>query len=271
MNADLGQGRAAARRTRLRIVLGLTWQDLRNRYAGASLGLLWSFIQPLVMTAILWFVFAVALGAQPRGGVPFVAWFLVSLAAWNLFADGLGAVTQVFREYAFLVQKIRFDAALLPWVKLLASAVIHLLLLAVVLAVLAAYGVPATWYWLQTAYYLAALALLLRAGGLIAATLNVFSRDVGFAIQAALQFGFWMSPVFWDYDLIPARFQFLAPVLKLNPMAYVIRGYRHSLLEGVPFWIEWRQLLYFWALTAALWWLGGRLYRRLKPQFADVL
>jgi len=70
---------------RYRIVFALTWQDLRNRYVGATFGLFWSFIQPLIMALILWFVFAVAMGAQPRHGVPFIAWFLVSVAAYNVF------------------------------------------------------------------------------------------------------------------------------------------------------------------------------------------
>lgn len=256
---------------RRRIVLALTWQDLRNRYVGATFGLLWSFIQPLIMALILWFVFAVALRAKPIHGVPFIAWFLVSVAAWNFFAESLGTATQVFREYAFLVKKVRFQIDILPLVKILAAAFVHFLFLAVVIVVLLAQGVGESWFWLQTLYYMAALVLLVQGLSWITASLNVFSRDVAYGVQVLLQLGFWVSPVFWEFDMIPDRFQALASLLKLNPFVYIVQGYRHSLVEQIPFWADWQLMLYFWCFTLCVWLAGYGLFKKLKPQFADVL
>jgi len=255
---------------RRRILFALTWQDLRNRYVGATFGLLWSFIQPLIMALILWFVF-VAMGAKPRHGIPFIAWFLVSVAAWNFFAESLGTATQVFRDYAFLVKKIRFQIEILPLVKILAAAFVHLLFLAVVIVVLLFNGVPVSWYWLQTLYYMAALILLVQGLSWITASLNVFSRDVAYGVQMLLQLGFWISPVFWEFDMIPDRLRALATLLKLNPFVYIVQGYRHSLVEQIPFWADWRLMLYFWCFTLFVWLAGYCLFKKLKPQFADVL
>lgn len=253
-----------------RIVLALTWQDLRNRYVGATFGLVWSFIQPLIMALIMWFVFT-AVGAKPIHGVPFIVWFLVSVAAWNFFAESLGAATQVFREYAFLVKKVRFQIEVLPLVKILAAAFVHVLFLAVVIVVLLSHGVPVAWFWVQSLYYMAALILLVQGLSWITASLNVFSRDVAYGVQVFLQLGLWVSPVFWEFDMIPARFQALASLLKLNPMAYIVQGYRHSLIEQIPFWSDWRMMLYFWCFTLAVWLAGYFVFKKLKPQFADVL
>jgi len=255
---------------RRRIVLALTWQDLCNRYVGATFGLFWSFIQPLVMALIMWFVF-VAMGAQPRHGIPFIAWFLVSVAAYNFFAESLGTATQVFREYAFLVKKVRFQIEILPLVKILAAAFVHFLFLAVVIVVLFAQGVSVSWYWLQTLYYMVALVLLVQGLSWITASLNVFSRDVAYGIQVLLQLGLWVSPVFWEFDMIPHRWQALATVLRLNPFVYIVQGYRHSLVEQIPLWADWRLMLYFWCFTLAVWLAGYCLFKKLKPQFADVL
>ena len=255
---------------RRRILFALTWQDLRNRYVGATFGLLWSFIQPLIMALILWFVF-VAMGAKPRHGIPFIAWFLVSVAAWNFFAESLGTATQVFRDYAFLVKKIRFQIEILPLVKILAAAFVHLLFLAVVIVVLLFNGVPVSWYWLQTLYYMAALILLVQGLSWITASLNVFSRDVAYGVQMLLQLGFWISPVFWEFDMIPDRLRALATLLKLNPFVYIVQGYRHSLVEQIPFWADWPSMLYFWGFTLAVWLAGCFIFKKLKPQFADVL
>lgn len=261
----------AALAGRRRIILALAWQDLRNRYVGAALGLLWSFIQPLIMALVLWFVFAVVLQQKPIHGVPFIAWFLVSVAAWNFLAESLSAATQVFREYSFLVKKIKFQIEILPLVKILACALVHLMFLVVVIVILLCQGVSASWYWLQTLYYLAALILLVQALSFFTASLNVFSRDVAFGVQALLQLGFWVSPVFWEFDMIPARFQALASVLKLNPFVYIVRGYRYSLCEQLPFWTDWPLMLYFWGFTLSVSLVGFLLFKRLKSQFADVL
>ncbi|MDP2991022.1 MAG: ABC transporter permease [Kiritimatiellota bacterium] len=270
-SAPEGRCLCAGLACRRRIVLALTWQDLRNRYIGATFGLLWSFIQPLIMALILWFVFAVALRAKPIHGVPFIAWFLVSVAAWNFFAESLGTATQVFREYAFLVKKVRFQIEILPLVKILAAAFVHFLFLAVVVVILLAQGVSVSWFWLQTLYYMAALILLVQGLSWITASLNVFSRDVAYAVQVLLQLGFWVSPVFWEFDMIPDRFQALAALLKLNPFVYIVQGYRHSLVEQIPFWADWPLMLYFWGFTLAVWLAGYCLFKKLKPQFADVL
>ena len=272
MNSAIeGHGLCTEFARRRRIVLALTWQDLRNRYVGATFGLFWSFIQPLIMALILWFVFAVALRAKPIHGVPFIAWFLVSVAAWNFFAESLGTATQVFREYAFLVKKVKFEIEILPLVKILAAAFVHFLFLAVVIVVLLAQGVSVSWFWLQTFYYMAALILLVQGLSWITASLNVFSRDVAYGIQVLLQLGFWISPVFWDFDMIPDRFQALATLLKLNPFVYIVQGYRHSLVEQIPFWADWRLMLYFWCFTLGVWLAGYFIFKKLKPQFADVL
>jgi len=255
---------------RRRIVLALTRQDLRNRYVGATFGLLWSFIQPLVMALIMWFVF-MAMGARPMHGVPFILWFLVSVAAWSFFAEALGTATNVFREYAFLVQKVKFQIDILPLVKILSAALVHFLFLAVVIVILLAKGVPVSWFWLQTIYYVVALILLLQGLSWITASLNVFSRDVAYGVGVVLQLGFWVSPVFWEFDMIPERFRVLATALKLNPFVYIVQGYRHSLLEQIPFWADWRLMLYFWCFTLAVCLAGYALFRKLKPQFADVL
>jgi teichoic acid transport system permease protein len=203
--------------------------------------------------------------------VPFIAWFLVSVAAYNFFAEALGTATQVFRDYAFLVKKIKFRIGILPLVKILAAAFVHFLFLAVVIVILLAQGVGVSWFWLQTLYYMAALILLVQGLSWITASLNVFSRDVAYGVQVLLQMGFWISPVFWDFDMIPPRLQALAILLKLNPLVYIVRGYRHSLVEQLPFWADWRMMLYFWCITLAVWLAGFALFKRLKPQFADVL
>jgi lipopolysaccharide transport system permease protein/teichoic acid transport system permease protein len=253
------------------IILQLARRDFQNRYTGSSLGFAWTLFQPLVMVLILWFVFGVAMGARDIRGLPFAAYVLAGMAAWSFFSEAMLLGTNVFLEYAFLVKKVNFRIAMLPVVKLLSSLAVHVIFLGLVAGLLILLGVRPTLCWLQVFYYLAGLFLLLLGLCWITSSLVVFVRDIGHLIGILLQFGFWLTPIVWDLGMLPPRYSRYAAVLRLNPMYYVVDGYRRSLLEGRWFWEDGRGALAFWTITAGLLLAGALVFRRLKPHFADVL
>jgi lipopolysaccharide transport system permease protein/teichoic acid transport system permease protein len=253
------------------VIFQLARQDFHNRYVGSMLGLVWSFVQPLVMTLILWTVFSLAFKTATVHGVPFVLWLLAGLAVWNLFSESLTLATGVFQEYAFLVKKVQFKIAVLPMVKILSSLAVHGVFMLIVMGILLVNGIPVSWYWLQIPYYLLALVVLLQGLSWITAALNVFVKDVGYIVNVMLQFGFWLTPIFWELGMLPAPYRKYLVVLKLNPLVYIVEGYRNSLLTNVPCWSDGLSALYFWGVALAMLALGAFIFRKLKPHFADVL
>ncbi len=253
------------------VMVQLARQDLHNRYVGSALGLVWTFIQPLVMTLILWAVFTLAFKTHTVHGVPFVLWLLVGLTVWNCFSESLTITTGVFYEYSFLVKKIRFNIAVLPLVKIFSSLAVHGIFLLIVMGILTVNRITPSIYWLQLLYYLLALVTLLLGLSWITSSLNVLVKDVAYIVNVLLQFGFWLTPVFWDTSLIPAPYQKYLIVLKLNPLAYIVEGYRQSLLYHTPFWSDIGWTVYFWLVAVGMLVLGAVIFRKLKPHFADVL
>jgi len=253
-------------------VVRLAAHDLRGRCLGSMLGFVWAFIQPFVMTIILWLVVGLAFKARDVRGVPFIAWLLAGMSAWSFFADALNQITNVFCEYAFLVRKVNFRLFNLPLMKLLAALTVHAVFLLIVAVVLIFSRIPVSWSWLAVFYYLAAAAVLLAGLGYISAALNVFLRDVGHIISVGLQFGFWLTPVFWDFSMFPLQgHSLLVKILRLNPVVYIVEGYRNSLLFNAPFAAGWGETVYFWLVAVALLVLGRHIFRKLRPHFADVL
>lgn len=253
------------------IIFQLALRDFKNRYTGSFLGFAWTLLQPLVMALILWFVFGVAMGARVIRGQPFAAYVLAGMAAWSFFAEALLLGTNVFLEYAFLVRKVNFRVALLPIMKLLSALAVHLFFLVLVAAILLLLGAPLRLCWLQVLYYLAGFFLLLFGLCLITSSLVVFVRDVGHLIGILLQFGFWLTPIVWDIEMLPAGYSRYVTILKLNPVYYVVEGYRRTFLEGRLFWDDIPAAAAFWLVVFALLFLGTIVFRRLKPHFADVL
>jgi lipopolysaccharide transport system permease protein/teichoic acid transport system permease protein len=252
------------------LIAQLTRRDFLSRYAGSSLGFLWAFLQPLMMMAILWFVFTHGLKAGALASdVPFVVWFFPASVAWTYVQDGLATSTNAVADYAFLVKKVRFRVRLLPLVRLCSAALLHGVFLALVAVVLVLSGRLPTVHWLQIPYYFAGATLLLLGLSWITAALQVFSRDVGQLVGVALQLGFWGTPIIWNWRVLPETWQ---PLLMLNPVFYLTEGYRNSFVYG-------RSVLehgvlpaaVFWALTALTLFVGHTVFHRLRPHFGDVL
>jgi len=136
------------------------------------------------------------------------------------------------------------------------------------MAMFACYNYRPNWHFLQLGYYLTATLALMLGLSWITSSLVVFYRDVGQVVAMLLQFGFWLTPIFWPVNTIPPEYQTL---VKLNPFYYIVEGYRASLLGQGWFWDDLGLTVYYWSVTASVACLGALLFRRLRPHFADMI
>ena len=102
----------------------------------------------------------------------------------------------------------------------------------------------------------------------LVSALNVFFRDVGEFVGVIVQIGFWATPIFWDLKIMP---QHLHSIIELNPLCYIIQGYRESFIYFIPFWHHPNQTLYFWSFGLVSLIIGAIVFKKLKPHFADAL
>ena len=153
-------------------------------------------------------------------------------------------------------------------VKLLTALVTHAIFILLLILLITLYGLPFSLYWIQALYYLGAMALLGLGLSWITSAVNVFFRDTHQIVAVLLQFGFWATPIFWDPNIMPEQIQFL---LKLNPLYYIVEGYRGSFIYSEPFWENLRLTAYFWAFTGLAFSSGVLVFRRLRPHFSDII
>jgi teichoic acid transport system permease protein len=251
------------------IVWELARSDFHARFAGSYFGILWAFAQPIATILLFWFVFQVGFRAQPtQEGVPYVLWLAAGLAPWFFFAEAWLAATSSLSEYAYLVKKVVFRVELLPVIKTLSSLFFHLAFILVLLVLGLLMGHPPSWHLLQLPYYTACLLALALALGFTTAAILPFFRDLNQLLAIVLQFGMWLTPILWAVTMIPDRFRWL---FKLNPVGYIVEGYRDALVGHVWVWQHGPTTLGFWGLTAGLGVVAFFTFRRLKPHFADVL
>ena len=250
------------------LIFEMAKRDISTQHVGSMLGFFWTFVNPLIMIFILWFVFSFGFKTAPRGNVPFVVWLTAGMAIWNTFTEIISGSTGVIVGNRHLVKKVVFPLSILPVVKLVASLITHVIFIVFLLFMIALYGIPASVFWLQAFYYFFAMAVLALGVSWISSSINVFTRDTSQIVGVVLQFGFWATPIFWDPSMLPPG---IRPIIKLNPMFYIVQGYRDSFIYSVPFWQHWHMTLYYWAVTGCVFTFGAIVFLRLRPHFADVL
>ncbi|WP_289356578.1 ABC transporter permease [Paenibacillus sp. S-12] len=250
------------------IIMELSRKDFKSRYLGSYLGMFWAFFQPMFLVLVYWFVFQVGFRSNPIEDIPFILWLLAGIVPWFFFSDSLASATTSIEQNSFLVKKVVFNVHFLPIVKIISALKVHFVFILLMLIVFYSYGEPFDLHQLQIFYYSGALILFLTGLSWVVSSLNVFIKDIGQIVSVVLQFGFWLTPIFWSFDLLPEKWQW---VFKFNPMYYVVAGYRDSLINKVWFWHHYNLTALFWVVTLFLLFVGAKLFKKLSPHFSDVL
>jgi len=250
------------------LIVSMAKRELASQYVGSFFGLFWTFINPLVTIFVFWVIFSVGFRVQPVNDVPFVVWLAAGMSVWFCFADIINGSTGVVVAHAQLIKKTFFPASILPIVKALSCLFTHGVFLAVLVGLIIFQKMPFDVYWLQALYYLVCMLILALGIGWLLAALQVFVRDTAHIVGVLLQLGFWATPIFWDLNMMPDNLQI---IFKLNPMYYIVQGYRESFIYFEPFWHHPLQTLYFWVVALFMMVLGPVVFRRLRPQFGDIL
>lgn len=251
------------------LIWNLSKNDFKTKYAGSYLGITWAFVQPIVTILVYWFVFEFGLKAgSPIHDVPFVVWFVSGLIPWFFFQEALLNATNCMIEYSYLVKKVVFKISILPIVKIISALFVHLVFLGFLFIVAGIYGFYPSQYSIQLIYYSFCTFCLTLAISYATSAMIIFFKDLGQLINIFLQVGMWMTPIMWSYTIVPERFQW---IVKLNPMYYIVEGYRDTFINKVWFLERYFQTIYFWIITLGLFVIGAVIFKKLKPHFADVL
>lgn len=253
------------------LTLQFTRREIEGRYRGSFLGLLWSFITPLVLLLVYTFVFGVIFQSrwpEARSGDlnEFAVIIFAGLLTFNLFSEVVTRAPSLVVSVPNYVKKVVFPLEILP-VAALGAALFHagVSLLILLGAHLLSGGVL---HWTLLLLPVVLLPLLLLALGIawFLASLGVYIRDIGNAIGLVVQVLFFLSPIFYTAESVPEPFR---SILLLNPLSPVIEHVRRVTLWGeLPAWS---------ALSAGI--IGGAAvmlagyawFRQTSKGFADVL
>lgn len=252
------------------LVIQLSKNDFMTRYAGSVFGIFWAFVQPIITVLIYWFVFEKGFHNGPVGDTPFVLWMISGLVPWFFFSDAVNGGTDALISYNYLVKKVVFKIDILPLVKILSAGFIHLFFVGFTIVLFIVYGRFPGIYVIQLIYY--SLCTLLLALGISYATSAIvgFFRDLTQIINIVLMIGIWLTPIMWNFETLSLP-SWIKTIFILNPVFYIVQGYRDSMINHIWFWQRPAITVYFWILTIFVLGIGTMIFKKLKVHFADVL
>ena len=253
----------------------LVWKlgknDFKTKYAGSYFGILWAFVQPMVTILIYIFIFQFGFRVMDTpNGYPYALWLIAGIIPWFFFSEGVINATNCLLEYSYLVKKVVFKISVLPLVKILSALFVHLFFIVFSVVVYFLMGKTPIIQMIQLGYYTICAICLITALAYFTCSIVPFFRDFGTIINILMQVGMWACPIMWDMSTFHMH-EKIAFLLKLNPMFYVVQGYRDSFMDGIWFWERPGMTLYFWVITVLLGIVGFTVFRRLRVHFSDVL
>jgi lipopolysaccharide transport system permease protein len=253
------------------LIRQFAWREVRGRYQGSHLGLVWSLATPILMllvyTFVFNFVFRARWGVTPgETSFEFALTLFAGLAVFNVFSETLVRAPGLVLGQPNLVKKVVFPLEVLP-AAALTSATIHAafgLVLVLCLAVVSGHGL--SWSALFLPVILVPRVFLALGLGWFLASLGTFVRDTGPAVIITVQLLMFLTPVFYPLHAVPEGWQGL---LSWNPLAVIIENTRRVLL-----WQQWPQLkpLAATGLAALVVLQAGYIwFMKSKRAFADVV
>lgn len=256
-----------------KLIKRLSVNDFKKRYAGSYMGIVWALAQPVITVVMYYIIFDVVFQSRAQAvsdgiEVPYVLMLTAGLVPWFFFSEALTNGTTSLLEYNYLVKKVLFKISILPIIKIIAAMFIHVFFICVLLLIACVYGYYPSVYWIQILYYMACEFILVLSLSYATSAIVVFFRDLLQIINIGLQLFQWFTPILWNINIVPDRFKW---IFKLNPMAYIVEGYRNAIYGDTWFFEHFYSSTYFWLFVVATFCIGTLIFKRSKPHFADVL
>lgn len=252
------------------LIWQMTKRNIVGKYKGSLLGLLWSFLNPLVMLSIYTFAFSVVLGAKwgvaDEGHADFALILFASLTVFMLFSEVFSTAPMLIINEPNFVKKVIFPLEILPVIGILTSMIhagISLLIYSIAFF-LTNYYLPATMLLLPIV--LVPLLLLVLGVSFFLSSTAVFIRDIAYFSSHISTIFLYVSPVFYSLNRVPEKLKIFAT---LNPLAVILENTRAVMVFGqLPDWtaLSLHYALGFATLMAGYWW-----FQKTRKGFADVL
>lgn len=236
-------------------------KEIRGKYKGSFLGVLWSFVNPLLMTLVYAIVFPFIL----KNGQPHYVTFLITgIIPWTFFTTCICQGTNTVLINGGIIKKVYFPREILP-ISVVTSALINFLISCLIIFIfLIVSGIGFSFNILLLPVIIVIQYILQLGIVLITSAIDVYVRDAEYIINFLVQMLFYATPVLYSSNLFPPSISW---VLNLNPMTTIINSYRDILFyQQLP---NFKWLGFVFVVSMVILGLGILIFKKLEKGFAE--
>lgn len=257
------------------LVRRLSLYELKNKNKNNYLGMIWEVLNPAIQILIYWFVFGLLLSREDvtMGGepVPFIAWLLGGFFLWTFFFQSTIQGSKSIYSRLRMLSKMNFPMSIIPSYIIFSQFYVHVTMVGISIILYQIMGFYINIYYLQLIYFIFAALCLLFAISLITSTISTIVRDFHMLLNSTLRMFLYISGVLWPLSKLE-EFPWLLNIMQLNPLYYLIQGYRAAFFGTEWFFItNWQLTLYFWFVVFLLLIIGASMHVRFRKHFIDFL
>src|SRR5574344_2090534 len=195
-------------------------KEIRGKYKGSFLGVLWSFINPLLMTLVYAIVFPFIL---KQGQDHYITFLVIGILSWNWFTTVINQGTFCVLGNGGIIKKVYFPREILPISVATSGLVNYLISVPIILIFLICSGLGFSWYMLLLPLIVITQYILSLGIIMITSAIDVYIRDAEYIINFIVMMLFYATPVLYSTTLFPEKLRW---ILYLNPMTTIINSYR---------------------------------------------
>ena len=237
-------------------------KEVRGRYKNSILGVMWTFLNPLLQIAVYAMIFPYILKQQQPYYLIFVC---VGLIPWSFFTTTIIQSTNTIIGNANIVKKVYFPREILPLSVVLSGAINFLIATIIILAFCIGGGKGITWHIIIFPIILLLQMILQLAISFVLSAVTVYIRDIEHFVQIVLMLMFYATPIV--YSTATARF--MKQVIMLNPMTTIIEGYRSIFYtQTLP---DFKGIGIWYIISISLLFIGWLIFKKLQKGFAEEL
>lgn len=254
------------------IIKRMSRYESKANFQNHYLGMLWEIINPLLQVGTNFLIFGVGIaGNRNVGTVPFFTWMIIGMSCWMFMNASIMGTARSVRQNVGLVSKMKFPVSTLPSINIARNLPDFFVMITLSVIAVIASGFFPNLYWVQLIYYFISMVAFMFVLGLLNSTITVLFVDYQHILSSALRLLMFFSGVVWNVETInfPEWFRSL---LRLNPIFYIINGFRESLIYRRFFLTEHMNItLFFWGLVLLTGIIGAHLHLKFRDKFTDLV
>ena len=238
-------------------------KDIGGKYKHSFLGVIWSFINPLLQILVYAIIFPLIMRNKIEN---YTVFMVCGLIPWTYFSSVLNRASFVMIENGNIIKKVYFPREILPLSLVTSETVNFLISSLIILAFVLIKGMGISIYILAFPVVLIVQYILLLGFSLLLSSVTVYFRDLQHFIGVLLQLFFYATPIVYSVETIPENFRW---ILKLNPMTYIIEGYRDIFYnQSMP---DMKNLGIIFCIGLVITIIGYIIFNKLQKRFAEEL